>query len=215
MPLLFTKNISSAVLGVWKMQESESELLAMLPHADFYLRELSHRRLASCRRQEYLSVRILLHQLLADASVIAYHPSGKPFLADSTAHISISHTKGYVAVIIDSIHEVGIDIEQRTSRVLRVKSRFLNSAELSSVDEQNEISYCLICWSAKETLYKVMPEQSPDFVAHLHLYPFAVDESGSVTSYETYSKNQRIYKIDYLQHSDFVLTYVIDSDRHD
>ena len=68
---------------------------------------------AAHRRLEWLAVRVLLYTLSGEEKEIAYHPSGKPYLADDSASISISHTKGYVAVALGLPgREVGVDIEQ-------------------------------------------------------------------------------------------------------
>lgn len=49
--------------------------------------------------------------------------------ADGSAHISISHTNGYVAVALHPTEEVGIDIERYGVRVRRVVSRFVRPDE--------------------------------------------------------------------------------------
>ena len=94
------------------MDETLDELLNMLPQQETYLEGLQ-RFSAEHRRLEWLSVRVLLFTLLGEEKEIAYYPSGKPYLADKSASISISHTRGYVSVIIgEAGKEVGIDIEQ-------------------------------------------------------------------------------------------------------
>ncbi len=45
-------------------------------------------------------------------------------------HISISHTLGYVAVILSRDYEVGVDIEYVSDRVNRISSRFLRDDEV-------------------------------------------------------------------------------------
>ena len=71
----------------------------MLPHQEVY-REGMRRFTAAHRRLEWLAVRVLLYTLSGEEKEIAYHPSGKPYLADDSASLSISHTKGYVAVVL-------------------------------------------------------------------------------------------------------------------
>ena len=39
---------------------------------------------------------------------IAYYSSGRPYLKDGSRYISISHTRGYVAVALHSSYEVGM-----------------------------------------------------------------------------------------------------------
>ena len=97
--------------GIWKTEESTEELLALLPDPERYEQQLT-RFSSPHRKLEWLSVRVLLYQLLGEEKIIEYAPSGKPRLADSSYFISISHTRGYVAVILSPRSEVGIDIER-------------------------------------------------------------------------------------------------------
>ena len=56
----------------------------MLPHQEVY-REGMRRFTAAHRRLEWLAVRVLLYTLSGEEKEIAYHPSGKPYLADDSA----------------------------------------------------------------------------------------------------------------------------------
>ena len=49
--------------------------------------------------------------MLGRETPVAYHPDGIPYLPDADLHISISHTKGYAAVLLDTQPRIGIDIE--------------------------------------------------------------------------------------------------------
>ena len=99
--------------AVWKMEESLDTLLALLPEARRISCEQELNRFVSERRKmEWTSVRVLLYSMLREDKEIAYSSEGKPYLADHSFFISISHTKGYVAVILGSQAPVGIDIEQ-------------------------------------------------------------------------------------------------------
>ena len=61
------------------------------------------------RQAEVDGERRLLKAILGYEPVIRHNEDGKPLIDDS--HISISHTIGYVAVILSHDHEVGIDVE--------------------------------------------------------------------------------------------------------
>ena len=93
MPLFLQHTTPSYQWGIWKTDETLDNLLAMLPHREAYL-EGMQRFTAEHRRLEWLAVRVLLYTLLGEEKEIAYYPSGKPYLADGSASISISHTKG-------------------------------------------------------------------------------------------------------------------------
>lgn len=147
---------------MWQVTETMEDLLAMLPDEGHELYEEAQQRFSSPkRRQEFIAVRVLLYQMLPGA-VIGYYDNGKPYLVHSCRRISISHTVGYVAVILSDCGEVGVDIEQYGERVCRVASRFINDDErISGVWKQ------LLLWSAKETVYKMMNCCEVDFQEHL------------------------------------------------
>ena len=122
-----TKDIHWAI---WKMEESLESLLTLLPATRRIFCEQEMQRFTSERRKmEWLSVRVLLYSMLQEDKEIIYSSEGKPSLGDHSFFISISHTKGYVAVILSPIAPVGIDIEQYGHRVKRVYDRFIRPDE--------------------------------------------------------------------------------------
>ena len=135
------------------MDERPEELLVSFPH----LRSLPMPYKHEGRQREFLSVRALLSVMTGDNSlVIGHEPSGKPTLPDW--HISISHTKGYAALILSQTEPVAVDIEQRSDRVGRIANRFIRPDE-----EADTLERMLTVWSAKETLYKLHSEDSLQF----------------------------------------------------
>ena len=194
-------------LGIWKMEESVSQLLQLLDAPDTYAQQLARFSFEG-RKIEWLSVRVLCHALLGHDCSIAYYPSGKPYLPEG-GYISISHTRGYVAVIFHPTLEVGVDIEQYGERVKRVSRRFMDAEELNHVPADQEIYSLLLHWSAKETIYKVMNQQEVDFANHIHLHPFAVSEEGQLVGAESRTLSGHTYQIHYLTHPNFVLTWTV------
>ena len=96
--------------------------------------------------------------LLGEKKEIGYEDSGKPYLVDGSFYISISHTKGYVAVILSSEVPVGIDIEQYGKRIHKVIDRFIRPDEQVG-SYQGDITWGLLLhWSAKETVFKYMKD---------------------------------------------------------
>ncbi|MEG1187839.1 MAG: siderophore biosynthesis protein, partial [Bacteroidales bacterium] len=153
MPLSEIIHSDGALIGLWEMNETEQELLALLKDATCYQSDLNQ-FVSQKRRIEFLTVRVMLEQILNSRVQIKYEESGKPYLAESDFQISISHTKGFAAVILHPLRQVAVDIEQRTEKVMRLQSKFMNENELSALDSADAVSYSLICWSAKETMFK-------------------------------------------------------------
>ena len=114
------------------------------------------------RQAEKDGVQRVLTEMLGYQPLVGHNEAGKPIIEGY--HVSISHTLGYVAVILSCEYEVGIDIEYISDRVSRISSRFLR------VDEEfTNITDKLIAWCAKETMYKLFSSE------HLALKDIKVD----------------------------------------
>lgn len=192
--------------GVWQTEESVEQLLALLPSPAQYEAELL-RLAAPHRRREWLAVRVLLYRLLGEEKNISYHSNGKPYLADRSCFISISHTRGYVAVILSSQAEVGIDIEQYGSRVHKVAHKYMRPDEVPAPYEGDDTWSLLLHWSAKEVMFKCMDASGVNFREHLHVLPFEVKESGEFCAREYRTARQTQFLIRYLLHPCFVMTW--------
>ncbi len=204
MPLLLT--YKEPVVGIWQMDETPEELWSMLDYHADYVSFISQIR-TEHRKKEWLAVRVLLKELLGEETLIAYSPNGAPYLPDKDVNISISHTKGYVAVILSDVAPVGIDIEYRNDRILKIKRKFINPDEEDSIDKKNEAAHLLIYWCAKEALFKMIGKEGVDFRDHLHITPFLYSHSGYLTATETRTLEKKVYSLYYSVYPDFVLTF--------
>lgn len=196
--------------GIWKIDESVEALLENLPERVYYEHELQ-RFNAPHRRLEWLSVRMLLFHLLGEHKKICYEPSGKPYLSDHSSFISISHTKGYVAVILSSDRRVGIDIEQYSQRVHKVAHKYMRADEPISCYKDDTTWSLLLHWSAKEVMFKCMDTAEVDFRHHLQIEPFIPRKQGVFVGHEYRTEQQQAFRINYLIHPDFVMTWHIDT----
>lgn len=192
-------------LGIWKIEETTEELLDLLPEKEYYAAEIERFKTLH-RMQEWLSVRALLYKLLGFHVRVFYHESGKPYIPDY--FISISHTKGYVAVMLSDIGEVGVDIEYYSQRVHKVASKYMRDDEVASAFQGDNTWGLLLHWSAKEAMFKVINYSEIDFREHLHILPFEIAEEGTFHAHEYKTAQSNKYKIHYLINSDFVLTWV-------
>lgn len=196
----------SCLTAIWKIEENEETLAARLPDGCRLLAEARCRFKASSRRLEWLAVRRLLHEVGCN-SPIAYYPTGRPYLADDNRHISISHTRGYAAVAVHQRIPVGLDIEQRTDKVCRVKDKFLSDEEKSFLpSEKNNVEAMLVIWTAKEAMFKLIDREGIDFAGHLHVSPFVPAAEGTVQAYETFTGEGETFEFVYQTFPDFVLS---------
>ena len=158
MPLLRIIKRDEATIGLWEMVDGEFD-----SYTDDYLRgaigEAEKRYKSNARRMEYICERALLKDMMNGRIVNIFHnEDGKPML-NNGLNISISHTRGYIAIILSETKNVGIDIEYVSDRVEKISSRFMREDESA-----DDIISLLVHWCAKETLYKLFSSEHLDFM---------------------------------------------------
>lgn len=197
MPQLSVEKINShTTLLAWKITETEEQLKSQLPES--VLETINNKNYKSeSRRLEVMATYALLASYLKTSSVIIDHKSnGQPLL--DGFYISISHTNGYACVLLSTQKVVAIDIEYRSDRIERIRSKFLRSDEaFTSIED------LLLVWSAKETLYKYFSED--DLMYNEMKVESISDSSLSMTNLKTNEKKM----VSYLSTPDYVLTYLV------
>jgi len=171
MPLVYQQNINdSTKLGVWHITEPEEFFLLRVP----VQREITHPN----KRLQHLAGRYLLQALYPDFPypLIRIADTRKPFLANEAYHFSISHCGNYAAVVVSSQYRVGVDVELITSKVEKVKHKFLSLQEQAMLGNIYNAPYEILseklltaAWSIKESLYKWQGNSEVDFIKHLHI----------------------------------------------
>lgn len=152
------KSFCNAEIFFWHIKENCDELSNLIADDGMSLANALKRFKAESRRREWLAVRALLHSTPYKGSDILYHGNGKPFLANNNRHISISHTKEYVAIAV-SDYPIGIDVESTARNVFAVAKAFLQPEEMALLDaSENPGKEALCLWSAKEAAFKLASE---------------------------------------------------------
>jgi len=195
-------------IAIVPLQEDSEKLLSRLSFKERYLPVIE--RMAEKRKREWLTIRVLLKELLGDEKQILYNSVGKPYLSDNSFHISISHTKGYAALMINKEREVAIDIEKISSRVENIRKRFMNEEEEKVISKSNEVIHLLLHWSAKESLFKRLGIKNIDFKTDLRIKQFepVIGKWSNFDAYETRTEERNCFNIKYIVHNDYVLTYI-------
>lgn len=159
------------------------------------------------RRCQWLASRMLVKQLLGNSVNVINNSNGKPFLDGEIKHISISHTSGYVAVAFSNVSDIGIDIERRSSKIFKVRQRFMGCAEEKALDKDSEETALLLHWSAKESFYKIIGNRGGCFSSDIYVSPFCVRKNGTFSIFYTefgIIKEENI--VYYLVDEDYVFT---------
>jgi 4'-phosphopantetheinyl transferase len=201
MGLSYYEENSSYCYGIWKIEEDEASLKNLLGN------EIDAPFSNPGKRIEHLAVRALAQKMNLDPHLIAYKPSGKPHIMFKNLTISISHTKGYAALLLSSHIYVGIDIEQKTDRILKVRKKFMHPKEEERIANINgdEMVALLLHWCAKESLFKAIPDEGVDFIEEIRVIDFtSPSKKGSFIAKAL--RNNIEFQVDYRIEDDYVLT---------
>ena len=194
-------------LGLWQMDESPEQLFDLYPHLLPYRSSLDDKYKNDGRKLEFLAIRALMYEmlrvngaskgLLSHAGDFTHNGQGKPLFRGY--HVSISHTKGYAALILSKQSEVAVDIEYMSDRVERIASKFLRKDERAdSLDSK------LVHWCAKETVFKLFSEENLLF-EEMRVKPF--DTMSDWACDVENLKSGKTARVDFELAMDFVLTY--------
>lgn len=191
--LVYTKKIAPDVfLGLWRIEEGVSW--------DDCPQEVASGLGAYCtgRRQEVASTYSLLHAMTGEKSLLIQHDSsGKPSI--DGWNISISHTKGFVAIILSHNRNVAIDLEYISPRVNKIADRYLRPDENAP-----DLLSRLVHWCVKETMYKYFSEQHLGF-EDMRVRPFIMRSFGEIEAESM--KTSKVLNVHYVCNDEYVMAW--------
>lgn len=161
MSVITDLNISGTRIVCWQITESADILTGSLPE-NIQKEAVKYTHIG--RREEFAASRLCL-QHAGFKDPIYKDTWGKPFI--NNAHIGITHTDGFAAVIISKTMCVAIDAEQPDVRLLRTAPRFLNNYESEYCG--NDIEKIALIWCCKECIYKLYGHGYSDFKQSLEV----------------------------------------------
>ncbi|RTL60841.1 MAG: 4'-phosphopantetheinyl transferase superfamily protein [Sphingobacteriales bacterium] len=208
MPLIYQHNINDTTkAGIWHIEEPAEYFLSKVP----IKRDVSHPH----KRLQHLAGRCLLPSLFADFPLeeILIADTRKPFLENEKYHFSISHCGDYAAAIASSTNRVGVDIELITSKIERVKHKFLSAGELSFVLHHKPISEMFtmltIMWGMKEAIFKWYGDGEIDFIQHMQIQPFTFNTRGGTADVYFLKNDSKLLQLHYRHFDAIVLSWVV------
>jgi len=159
MPVILNKYENTFRLALWTLTEPLE-----------YFEEKAHLSLADqnkyqsitsiSRKKEWLAVRVLLNEVLGFWPQITYTETGKPILQNHSRHLSISHSKTMVGILLCTNPYAGIDIEKTDRSIEKVSKRFLSEEELIQLEKQPQNFKRILYWCAKEAIFKSVNESN-------------------------------------------------------
>ena len=167
MGILSITEENNCKIALWEITETLDDLLQLS-------RTISTTKFnTEKRKKEWIISRLLLNEINPNYS-ISYNSFGAPEFNNNST-ISISHSKGLVAVIISQL-QVGLDIEEISEKVLRVSSKFVSENNLNNLNKEK----ATLIWCCKEAIYKLHKKGNVDFIKDIIIQPFLIEEKGEI-----------------------------------
>ena len=202
MPLFLNEEIFPDVrLGIWAISESSDDFWALSPYVESSRSEFNALYKSEQRKCEVLAVRLLIKEIIGDNVQLLHQDNGKPYLS-SGMNISISDTRGFAVIIVSHSKQVSVDIEYFSNRIERIRSKFMRDDENASSQVK-----LLMHWCAKETMYKLFPEDNLTFNKMQLLSVDGNDSTGIITAKNIFrNRNVSVY---YRTFCNCLLTYAV------
>ncbi len=137
---------------IWKIDETYTDLKALIQLTDDQERELERRKHISYKKQFLASRKLIKMAELNELNSFFYE--FLPF--KNNVYFSISHTIHYAVVGI-GFQRIGVDIEFYRPKVLKIKSKFINVKENYFMKSDN-IKLITRLWTCKEAIFKCIYE---------------------------------------------------------
>ena len=191
MPIIYKIESEKITILVWEITESLEEIIVL----GRGINTRNHK--SEKRKKEHLVSRLLVNEICPTKKII-YNKFGAPEL-DNDTHISISHSKELVAIIISN-KKTGLDIEQISEKSLRLASKFVSEKNLTKLNKEK----ATLVWCVKEAIYKWHQKGGVDFVKDIIINELFAKEHGKVTAYF----RQKELNLNYLKINNHYLVYV-------
>ncbi len=159
-------------------------------------------------RRAFLSIRHLFAAAGFEDKDVYYSAMGKPFLQNGH-HISITHSYNFTAIIVSDTLEVGIDIEKRRDKILRIAHKFTPLEEYRTLANTAAVVRKLtVVWGAKESLYKIYGQPGLSFLKHINIADFAFDD-GRTEGQIHFNGKKSSYTLHFLEFEGFTGVYAL------
>ena len=187
MPFFKEININEETTAYfWKISEDIDWLFE-----NVQLNEKSSARLETMssieHKKGFLAVRMLLQHIGFTDFNLFYDEFGKPHLKGKrekgkgksiepeTHHISISHSHEFSCICISN-ECIGIDLEKRKEKTLKIAPRFMDISHLENLSESDKIAKSTVVWGVKESVFKLKNEKGISFPNHISESPFHLED---------------------------------------
>ncbi len=211
MPLYKTITVNSATkVLIWKIEESFDTLLKNIELTAKNTGRLNGMK--SIHHQKgFLSIRNLLAIEGYTDYDLYYDTNGKPHLKNEL-NISITHSFIFSAIIL-SDNKVGIDVEKKRDKILRIAHKFTSVKNFDKSSLTYKIRKLTAIWCAKESLYKGFNSAGLSFLNHIHVEDFGLDQK-ETTAIADFNNKTESYNVRFNEFEGFTCAYALINNKN-
>lgn len=211
MPLYKTITVNSATkVLIWKIEESFDTLLKNIELTAKNTGRLNNMK-SILHQKGFLSIRHLLALEGYTDYDLYYDTNGKPHLKDEL-NISITHSFIFSAIIL-SDNKVGIDVEKKRDKILRIAHKFTSVKNFDKSSLTTKIRKLTAIWCAKESLYKGFNSAGLSFLNHIHVEDFGLDQK-ETTAIADFNNKTESYHVRFDEFEGFTCAYALINNKH-
>lgn len=206
MPLILNQYETNYRLSLWKLTEP-LDFFESKSHMSLYDTELYNQITNETRKKEWLAVRIMLNDVLGFWPQITYMETGKPIINNHSRHLSISHSREMVGILLCTSPFAGVDIEYKNRNIEKVMRRFLSPVELENIKNMDVHDKEVIHWCAKEAIFKSVNTVNVDFATRIFVEDITND--GKIKGKFITDKEETQLDLSYIEIEDHIVVWTI------
>ena len=211
MPLYKTITVNSATkVLIWKIEESFDTLVKNIELTAKNTGRLNSMK-SILHQKGFLSIRHLLALEGYTDYDLYYDTNGKPHLKDEL-NISITHSFIFSAIILSDI-KVGIDVEKKRDKILRIAHKFTSVKNFDKSSLTYKIRKLTAIWCAKESLYKGFNSAGLSFLNHIHVEDFGLDQK-ETTAIADFNNKTESYNVRFNEFEGFTCAYALINNKN-
>lgn len=189
---------------IWKVEEPLewlSEGIELTSNCEARVKGMK----SEIHKRGFISIRHLLAEAGYTDFDLYYDELGKPHLKDNK-YISITHSFEFTAIIV-SEEQVGIDIEKRRDKILKIAEKFTPIEEYRTLANVAALIRKLtIVWGAKESIFKIYAEPGLSFLQHINIADFDLEEN-KTTGEVYFNGTTSHFDLNFLEFEEYTCVY--------
>ena len=174
---------------------------------DNYDRNLINQKKNHLSKEQFLATRKLI-ELENLNYKIRYNKFGKPSI-NSALNISISHSKEIAAIVFSNNKRIGLDIQIKERKILKIQNKFLNKSEILNIGVDPNVDILTMIWTSKESIFKAIGLKGISFSKNIIIGKVIEKEKNGVGYY--INGNEKIkFNLNFFYFDKYLICYAFE-----